>query len=55
MLQEEQSCNQSEVGRLRSDLDAKEAELREAEDEMVAMQRRLEEENKEKNKNNPDS
>ena len=42
VLQEEQSCNQSEVARLRSDLDAKEAELREARAEVTGLRQRME-------------
>ena len=41
MLQEEQSCTQSEVARLRSDLEAREAELREARAEVTSSRQRL--------------
>ena len=41
MLQEEQSCTQSEVVRLRSDLEAREAELREARAEVTSSRQRL--------------
>ena len=42
VLQEEQSCNQSEVGRLRSYLEAREAELREARAELTGLRQRTE-------------
>ena len=42
VLQEEQSLNKSEVERLRSDLEAREAELREARGELTGLRERLE-------------
>ena len=42
MLQEEQSCNKTEVERLRSDLETRDAELREARAEVTRLQGRLE-------------
>ena len=42
MLQEEQSLSKSEVERLRSDLEAREAELREARGELTGLRERLE-------------
>ena len=42
VLQEEQSCTQSEVARLRSDLEAREAELREVRAEVTSSRQRLE-------------
>ena len=42
VLQEEQSLNKSEVERLRSDLEAREAELREARCELTGLRERLE-------------
>ena len=42
MLQEEQSLSKSEVERLRSDLETREAELREARAELTALRERLE-------------
>merc|ERR1740123_2186110 len=41
VLQEEQSCIQSEVARLRSDLEARESELREARAEVTSLQQRM--------------
>ena len=41
MLQEEQSLNKSEVERLRSDLEAREAELREARGELAGLRERM--------------
>ena len=42
MLQEEQSLSKSEVERLRSDLEAREADLREARCELTGLRERLE-------------
>ena len=42
VLQEEQSLNKSEVERLRSDLEAREAELREVRGELTGLRERLE-------------
>lgn len=42
VLQEEQSLNKSEVERLRSDLEAREAELREARGELTSLREQLE-------------
>ena len=42
VLQEEQSCNKSEVERMRGDLETREAELREARAEVTRLQERLE-------------
>ena len=42
MLQEEQSLSKSEVERLRSDLETREAELREARAELTSLRERLE-------------
>ena len=42
MLQEEQSLNKSEVERLRSDLETREAELREARADLTSLREQLE-------------
>ena len=41
VLQEEQSLNKSEVERLRSDLETREAELREARGELAGLRERM--------------